>query len=253
MACSQLTFGHRRSLFVGLALLCASVALGCSGARKAAPLTVHPPPMVAVERARDAWQLPHLVVERLRLEPGMAVADIGAGSGYLLPFLSRAVGPEGKVYAVEVQPQLVAELKKRVAAEHLDNVEVILSTEADAPLPQPVDRVILLHSYRELAQPVELLRSLKQRLEPTGRLFIVEFSPPPDPSGLPLPLPDEGDRVEGATIEAEARGAGLLATQRYTILPHQFFAMFVNAEEVTAAAAGAPIDPPEAAEPPAVQ
>lgn len=242
MARSQLTIGNVRSVLTCLALLWASGAVGCSGARKVAPLTVHVPAMAAAERARDAWQRPQLIVERMRLEPGMAVADIGAGGGYLLPFLSRAVGPEGKVYAVEVQPQLVEALKKRAAAEHLDNVEVLLATEADVPLPLPVDRMVLLHSYRELAQPVEMLRSLKQRLQPTGRLFIIDFLPPPDPTGLPLPLPEETVRVEPATIEAEARGAGLLATQRYTILPHQFFAMFVISEEVTPAATMAPVE-----------
>lgn len=246
----QITHRIRRGILIGLTLLAAAVGLACAGPRKAAPLTIHSPPVAALDRARDAWQLPQLIVERMRLEPGMVVADIGAGAGYLLPFLSKAVGPEGKVYAVEVQPELVEQLKKRAAAEHWTNVDVVLSTETDAPLPQPVDRMLLLHSYRELAQPIEMLRSLKQNLQPTGRLFVVEFLPPPDPTGLPLPLPEENVRVEPATIEAEARGAGLLATQRYTGLPHQFFAMFVNSEEVTPAAVAPPMEPNPAAESP---
>ncbi len=253
MATPQLTIGIGRGPLMWLALLWATVAVGCSAPRKPAPLTIHAPPVAAVDRARDAWQLPQWIVERMRLEPGMVVADIGAGTGYLLPFLSRAVGPEGKVYAVEIQPQLVDHLRKRAAAEHLDNVEVVLSTETDAPLPQPVDRMILLHSYRELAQPIEMLRALKQRMQPTGRLFVIEFLPPPDPSGLPLPLPDEKVRVEPATIEAEARGAGLLATQRYTGLPHQFFAMFVHSEEVTPAAPAPRVEPDPAAQEPAAK
>lgn len=212
-------------------------AAACSTPRRSAPLTQHAAPHNHDERARDAWQLPEVLIDKLRIVPGMRVADLGAGGGYLLPLLSRAVGPQGKVYAVEVQPQLVERLRQRVAAEQLGNVEVVLSSEVDAPLPEPVDRLILLHSYRELAQPLEMLRALKQRLQPTGRLFVVEFLPPPDPTGSPLPLPEDDQRVAPETIEAEARGAGLLATQRFAVLPHQYFAMFVNAEEVTAAPA----------------
>lgn len=216
-------------------LLAAAAVISCSAPRKPAPLTLHSAPQAQDERARDAWQLPDVVVEKLRIAPGMRVADIGSGAGYLLPMLSRAVGPEGKVFAVEVQPQLVERLRRRVVAEKLSNVVVVQSSEVDAPLPESVDRLILLHSYRELAQPIELLRALKQRLQPTGRLFIGEFLPPPDPAGMPLPLPADDARVAPETIEAEARGAGLIATQRFAVLPHQYFAMFVNAEEVTAA------------------
>lgn len=233
-----------------VALLASAQLAGCSAPRKPAPLTPHTAPQAQDERARDAWQLPEVVLDKMRIAPGMRVADLGAGAGYLLPMLSRAVGPEGKVYAVEVQAPLVERLRKRVAAERLDNVVVVQSSDLDAPLPEPIDRLILLHSYRELAQPIELLRALKQRLQPTGRLFVVEFLPPPDPTGMPLPLPDDDARVAPETIEAEARGAGLLATQRFAVLPHQYFAMFVNAEEVTAApppAEGA--EPAEPAEP----
>ena len=210
---------------------------GCSGMRKAAPLTVADPARPDDEAARDAWQRPQAILTQMRLQPGQVVVDFGAGNGYLLPWLARAVGPSGKVIAVEVQPELVALLRARVAREKLTNVEIVQATEVSAPLGQLADRILLLHSYRELAQPVQLLEALKHWLKPGGRLYVIEFYPPPDPAGLPLPLPPAEHRVEPATVEAELRGAGFSVTQRYAVLPHQSFAMFVPSEELTPALA----------------
>ncbi len=213
------------------------LACGCASPRKAAPLTVHGPVAPADEVARDGWQRPQAIVAQMRLQPGQVVVDFGAGTGYLLQHLSRAVSPSGQVIAVEIQPELVQRLRQRVSDEGLRNVTVVQSTEVSAALGQLADRIVLLHSYGELDHPIDMLAALKQWLRPGGRLYAVEFLPPPDPVGLPMPLSDPDHRVAPDTLEAEMRGAGLVATQRYAVLPHQYFAMFVPTEELTPALA----------------
>lgn len=219
-----------------LALLCAA-GPACSGPRKPAPYSPPAPVHPSEEEARDAWQRPPLILNQLRLQPGQTVVDFGAGSGYLLPWLSRAVGADGQVIAVEVQPDLIAALRQRCAREGLGNVQVVQSTDVSVPLGQLADRIVLLHSYRELAAPIDMLAALKQWLRPGGRIYVIEFLPPPDPDGTPLPLPPADHRVDPDTVEAEMRGAGFVATQRYDVLRHQYFAMFVPVEELTPALA----------------
>jgi arsenite methyltransferase len=224
-----------------LRALCAAMAAlglwGCGAApRQPAPLTAVTALDREAEQARDTWQQPDTVVRHLRIEPGMRVADIGAGNGYLLGRLAQAVGPQGVVYAVEVQPALIAQLQARVRAEGWTNVVVVQASPAGVLLPEPIDRAVLLHSYRELAQPLAMLRSLKAWLHAGGRVLAVDFLLPPDPDSGSVPahaLPPAVQRVDPQTLEAEARGAGLVATAHYALLPHQHMAVFVNAEELT--------------------
>lgn len=213
-------------------ILAAVVALGCGSVRRSVPLTKPAVSAADEEVARHTWQRPDWIVAQMQVLPGSRVVDLGAGNGYLLPWLARAVGPTGTVYALEIQPELIGELKARCARDGLANVVVLASSATEVALPEQVDRAILLHSYRELSDPVALLSSLKAALKATGRVFVVDFLPPPDPQGLPLPLPPEGHRVAPETIEAEARGAGLVATQHFLGLPHQSFAMFLPAEQL---------------------
>jgi ubiquinone/menaquinone biosynthesis C-methylase UbiE len=106
---------------------------------------------------RDRWQQPARVVRALRLRPGDAVADIGAGSGYLLPHLSAAVGPAGRVYAQEIQDAFLPALRRHARA--LSNVRVVLGTADDPRLPAGgVDCFVLLTVYHEVQRPVAFLR-----------------------------------------------------------------------------------------------
>lgn len=218
-------------LWVAL-LLTALLTGGCSTPRKAAPLTPLQAAASFDDPARDRWQKPDVLVRTMRIEPGMKVVDLGAGTGYLLPHLSRAVGPTGKVYAVEIQPGFVELLKKRVAAEKLSNVVVLQSTAQDLPLGELVDRVVLLDTYRELQDPLAMLAALKGRLQATGRLFVIDARPDPPAPGPQLPGPPPEQRVSEETVEAEARGAGLVASLRFDVLERQYVMMFVNAEEI---------------------
>jgi len=171
--------------------------------------------------ARDRWQKPAQIVRALQLRPGGVVADIGSGSGYLLPYLSRAVGPKGIVYAEEIQEDFLPALQRRAAA--LGNVRVVQGLPDDPRLPAgTLDCFVLLTVYHEVQQPVAFLRKLRSLSRADTRLAILDFDArrkgdPPAPQGHELPE---------ATVIAEARQAGWELCARHEFLSSQFFLVF---------------------------
>jgi SAM-dependent methyltransferase len=129
-----------------------------------------------LERAsRATEERPDLLVEELRLKPGMTVADIGAGSGYLSRRMAPLVRP-GRVFAVDVQPQMVAMLTELSQRAQFNNMVPILGGTDDVRLPpDSVDLAVLVDVYHELAYPYEVLRSLVRALKPGGRVVLVEY------------------------------------------------------------------------------
>jgi SAM-dependent methyltransferase len=116
------------------------------------------------------------LVPALRLEPGYVVADLGAGTGYFTWRLARAVAPGGRVYAVEVQPEMLQRLRVHMATRGVTNVVPWLGLEADPRLPAgSLDLVLMVDVYHELAQPYEMLQAVCRALKPGGRLALVEY------------------------------------------------------------------------------
>jgi ubiquinone/menaquinone biosynthesis C-methylase UbiE len=153
---------------------------------------------------REDEERPRLAVKLLQLQPGAAVADIGAGSGYYTELLSKAVGPQGKVYATDIQPGMVQLLRRRAASAKLANVEVVLNTDRSSGLPaSSVDLALMVDVYHELAYPQEMLRSLKEALRPGGRLVLIEFRAE-DPN-VPI-RPEHKMTVADARKELEHEG-----------------------------------------------
>ncbi len=112
----------------------------------------------------------------LNLEPGMEVADIGAGTGLFLPDFSHAVGSEGTVYAVDLAPDFIEHMRERIAEEQLTNVTPILCTEKSAELPKnSVDRIFICDTYHHFEYPLSSLWSLRRALRPGGELILVDF------------------------------------------------------------------------------
>ena len=112
----------------------------------------------------------------LNLEPGMEVADVGAGTGLFLPDFSHGVGPEGTVYAVDLAPDFIEHMKERIAEEQLTNVKPILCTEKSAELPKnSVDRIFICDTYHHFEYPLSSLWSLRRALRPGGELLLIDF------------------------------------------------------------------------------
>ena len=153
---------------------------------------------------REAEEAPARAIKALNIRPGQVVADIGAGSGYYSVLLAAAVGPAGRVYATDIQPEMLALLRKKIQARPVGNIEVVLGTPIDTRLPDgAIDMALMVDVYHELEQPQMFLRSLKRALKPDGRLVLIEFRKE-DPR---VPIREEHKMsVREARTELEAEG-----------------------------------------------
>lgn len=168
---------------------------------------------------RDAWQKPDQIMDALAIADGSAVADIGAGAGWFTIRLARRVGPNGMVYAQDVQRQMLEAIRRRVAREGLLNVETRLGVGSSPNLPErALDAVLVVDVYPEVEDRIAFLRNLAAALKLGGRLGVVNYRPG---RGGPGPAPQEGVRVESASVEGDARAAGLRVLARQT-LPYQY-------------------------------
>jgi predicted methyltransferase len=169
---------------------------------------------------RDKWQKPDQIMDALNIADGSRVADIGAGAGWFTIRLARRVGPRGKVYAQDVQRQMLEAIRRRVAKEGLENVETRLGQGSRPNLPESsLEAVLVVDVYPEVEDRVTLLRNLLASLKPNGRIGIVNYKPG---RGGPGPAPDEGVRVDSALVEQDARAAGLRVLSVETFLPYQY-------------------------------
>jgi len=124
---------------------------------------------------RDLEENTSLLLKNLAVKPGMVIADIGAGSGYHSALLSKMVG-NGKVFAVDVEPEMIAYLIKRIKEEKLSSIVPVLSTEQKLSLPEnTVDMMLLVDVYHEFSYPYEMALSMLSALKPGGKLVLVEF------------------------------------------------------------------------------
>jgi len=176
-----------------------------------------------LERAeRIDEEAPDVAIDLLNLRKGAAVADIGAGSGYMTVRLARRVGPEGRVYANDLQPQMLDLLKRRLARDHIANVVPVQGTADDPKLPAAsVDLELMVDVYHELSQPQAMLRHLRDALKPGGRLVLLEYRKE-DPA-IPI-RPEHKMSVAEAKMELEAEGFDLTAVNES--LPRQHLLVF---------------------------
>jgi ubiquinone/menaquinone biosynthesis C-methylase UbiE len=125
---------------------------------------------------REAAEQPERVLDILGVREGMTVADVGAGSGYFTVRIARRVGPRGRVLATDLQAEMLALLRTKVASAKLTNVSPLLATESDARLPRgELDLVLMVDVYHELPRPAETLAQVRAALGPEGRLALVEY------------------------------------------------------------------------------
>jgi SAM-dependent methyltransferase len=153
---------------------------------------------------REREEEPSKAITALGIKPGQVVADVGAGSGYYTVRLAQQVGTSGKVFAVDIQPEMLTLLRQRVARERLTQVEVSQAIETDPRLPQnQLDLILMVDVYHELARPQEVLRQLRTALKPDGRLVLIEFRK----ESAWVPIREEHKMsVTEARMELEAEG-----------------------------------------------
>lgn len=168
---------------------------------------------------RDKWQMPDRVLAALALRPTDLVADIGAGTGYLAVRIARQLG-QGTVFAVDVEPKMVAHLAERAKANGVANLRAIAGTESSPNLPEKVDVVVLLNAYHHISARPDYFKRLQSSLKPGARVAIVEYRPE-SPRGAPKHF-----RLPAAQIEAEMKSAGFQPAGSHDFLPYQNFLVF---------------------------
>lgn len=173
--------------------------------------------------ARDAWQKPDEVIAALALPQEAKVADLGSATGYFAVRLARAV-PEGRVYGVDIEPDMTRYLTERAQREGLGNLTAVLGEPADPKLPEPVDLVLVVNTYHHIQERPAYFRQLHGSLTPSGRVAIVDFR-----KGQPMGPPEQ-HRLTPEQVRQELEAAGYKLAEDIGFLPNQYFLIFTRAD-----------------------
>ena len=172
---------------------------------------------------RDAWQKPHEVIQALALKPDATVADIGAGTGYFSMRLAHMV-PGGRVYAVDLEPDMVKYLRERARREGLKNVTAVQAKPGNAALPGKADIVLLVDVYHHIESRQRYFQELLGSLKPGGRVAVIDFRMD-SPEG-----PPKSARIAPDRVKKEMQGAGYALAEEHAFLPNQYFVVFRPAD-----------------------
>lgn len=168
---------------------------------------------------RDAWQKPHEVIQALKLKPDAVIADIGAGTGYFAVRFAHMV-PQGRVLAVDAEPDMVKYLAERANRSGLANLSAVQAQPGDPQLPGKVDLAILVDVYHHIDNREQYFRRLQDSLKPGGRLAIIDFR-------LDSPVgPPRAARIAPEKVKTELQGAGYVLAEEQSFLPNQYFLIF---------------------------
>jgi precorrin-6B methylase 2 len=178
-----------------------------------------------VRPEREAEEQPEKALDALNIKPGMVVADIGAGVGYMSLRVARRVGPSGKVYANDLQPAMLDRLRQNAAKAGIANVVTIVGDVADPKLPpNTMDLVLLVDVYHEFSQPQQMLRKIRETLKPKGRLVLLEYRAE-DPN---VPILAE-HKMTVAQVKAEIEAEGFVLQPVIEALPLQHILILTKA------------------------
>jgi ubiquinone/menaquinone biosynthesis C-methylase UbiE len=163
-------------------------------------------------------------LELLGIKPGMIVADVGAGSGFMTMRLARLVSPGGKVYANDLQPSMLQLLEQRASAQHVANIAFVHGTDKDVRLPAAaIDLALLVDVYHEFWYPQEMLRSIRRALKPNGQLVLLEYRK--EDAKLPI---HPNHKMSVSEVRTELEAEGLVFDRRLDGLPMQHIVIFRN-------------------------
>jgi ubiquinone/menaquinone biosynthesis C-methylase UbiE len=173
-------------------------------------------------RTRERQERTDLLVENLQLQPGNNVADIGAGSGYFSLRMARQVGPTGLVYAVDIQPEMLAIVESKSAEAGLENIQRVLASEDNPNLnPESVDLALFVDAYHEFKWPREVMSAIHTALVPGGKVVLIEYREE-DPSVAIKPL----HKMSEKQVRKELESAGFAFVKNGEFLPQQHFLLF---------------------------
>ncbi len=171
---------------------------------------------------RAKWQKPDEVVAALKLEPGQRIADVGCGPGYFTIPIAKAVGPTGKVWAVDIEPKILARARAHAVAAGLSNIEYVHCLADDPRLPvASADTIVIVNTFHHFADRRAYVAKLRKALLPGGRIVNIDFIPKPrEERGFGPPLEMQLSRE---TVDADMAAAGLRPARVHEFLPEQYF------------------------------
>jgi SAM-dependent methyltransferase len=168
---------------------------------------------------RDAWQKPHEVIQALALEPDALIADIGSGTGYFAVRLAN-MAPKGRVYGVDIEPDMVKYLAERAKREKRDNVVALAGAPDDPRLPEKVDLILMVDVFHHIEDRAQYFRKLRTSLKPGGRIAIIDFRLDSAEG------PPKAARIAPGRVLAELKAAGYTLAREHDFLPNQYFLIF---------------------------
>jgi len=172
---------------------------------------------------RDVYQKPHEVIAALGLKPGEVVADVGAGSGYFTFRLAHQVGDKGKIYAVDVSPDMILHINRRIRELKVSNVISLLADPDDPLLPdRSVNRFFFSESWHHIENQTKYLALMKRMLKPGGEIVMIDFHKRESPVGPPLSM-----KIAREDLIKQMETNGFRLTKEHTFLPYQYFLVFV--------------------------
>jgi ubiquinone/menaquinone biosynthesis C-methylase UbiE len=172
---------------------------------------------------RDAYQKPHEVLKALNIKPGEIIADIGAGSGYFTFRLSHFVGDKGKIYAVDVSPEMILHVNRRIRELKANNVVTVLADPDDPLLPdQSVNRFFICDVWHHIENQTKYLSLMKKMLKPSGEVVMIDFHKKEFPVGPPMNM-----KIAREDLSKQLDSNGYRLTKEHSFLPYQYFLVFV--------------------------
>lgn len=172
--------------------------------------------------ARDTYQKPHEVVTALNLRPGEVIADIGSGSGYFTLRLARHVGETGRIYAVDISPDMIVHLNRRIRDLHVQNVISILAAPDDPLLADAsIDRFFICDTWHHIEDHPHYLARLQKMLKPGGQVVMIDFKKAETPVGPPMEM-----RISRDDLVKEMDANGFKVVADHALLPYQYFLVF---------------------------
>lgn len=170
---------------------------------------------------RDAYQKPHEVMTALALKPGEVIADIGAGSGYFTFRVAPHVGTTGRVFAVDINQEMIDHIKQRMRDLKVANVSPILSRPNDPLLPEPVDRFLIVDVWHHIEDQPGFLAVMKKHLKPGGQVVMIDFHKRDLPVGPPAAM-----KIAREDLLKQMLANGFELAAEHTFLPYQYFLVF---------------------------
>jgi ubiquinone/menaquinone biosynthesis C-methylase UbiE len=172
--------------------------------------------------ARDAYQKPHEVMMSLGIKDGETIADIGAGSGYFTFRFARHVGEKGRVYAVDINPDMILYMNRRIREMKIKNVVTVLSAPDDPLLQEgSIDRFFICETWHHIQNQTQYLALMKKMLRPGGQVIMIDFQK----KDLPVGPPNEM-KIAREDVIQEMQASGLRLAKENTFLPYHYFLIF---------------------------